>query len=256
MPIRPDLRHAAGTRRSQTRREFSLAKGIIMVTVLVFFAQMARRQGMHDPVADALGLHYTMTHEWWRYVTYLFCHGGALHLGLNMWALFLFGPVVERSVGKLVFALLYLTAGILGAVLWMSLQGHELALLIGASGAVYGVVGAAIALYPMQRVILMIPPMPVKLRTLGWMLLVFELAMLLNPKSPIAHLAHLGGYFVGLGFIFAPLWLAQLTHRRAYARLVASDIDEALDKLATHGPESLTPAERQLLDHARDRLSR
>lgn len=257
MPIfRPDLRHAPGSDRGFRQRETSLAKGIIMATVAVFLLQLGMRDGMMDPVAERLGLAYDSSDQWWRYVSYLLCHGGVMHLALNMWALFLFGPVVERRVGKPVFGLLYLSAGVLGALLWMWLQGRHGALLIGASGAVYGVVGAAIALYPMQRVFLLIPPVPMKLKTMGWVLLVFELAMLLNPASPIAHLAHLGGYAVGLAFIFGPRRFAEFAHRRAYSKLLTSDVDDMLDKLAAHGLESLTPAERTLLAQARDRLSR
>jgi membrane associated rhomboid family serine protease len=257
MPIfRPDLRHAAGSTRGHRQRETSLAKGIIMATVAVFLLQMSQQDGVIDPVAERLGLSVGTSEQWWRYVSYLFCHGGVMHLALNMWALFLFGPVVERRVGKLVFGLLYLSAGVLGASLWMWLQGSQGAMLIGASGAVYGVVGAAIALYPMQRVFLLIPPMPMKLRTMGWVLLIFELAMLLNPASPIAHLAHLGGYAVGLAFIFGPRQISEFAHRRAYAKLVTSDVDQALDKLAEHGAASLSPGERALIAQARDRLSR
>jgi membrane associated rhomboid family serine protease len=227
-----------------------------MVTVAVYLLQRMMGEGMSDPVAERLGLAYQVSGEWWRFVSYLFCHGGVMHLALNMWALFLFGPVVERRVGKPIFGLLYLSAGVLGALLWMGLQGRTGALLIGASGAVYGVVGAAIALYPMQRVFLLIPPMPMKLRTMGWVLLVFELAMLLNPASPIAHLAHLGGYAVGLAFILAPRRIAQFADRRAYAKLVTSDVDDALGTLATRGKDALTSAERELLAKARNRLSR
>jgi membrane associated rhomboid family serine protease len=258
MPIfRSDLRYAAGSGHGTQRRETSLAKAIIMVTVTIYLLQMSGRDGYMDRVTAALGLEYTLSHQWWRYVTYLFCHGSLLHLGLNMWALFLFGPVVERRIGKPLFGVMYLAAGVLGALLWMWLQGRSGAVLIGASGSVYGVVGAAIALFPMQRVLLLLPPMPMKLRTLGCCLLVFEFSMLLfNPGSPIAHLAHLGGFFVGLGFILGPKRVADLADRRAYAKLATSDIDAALDKLATQGPDALSPAERGLLAHARDRLSR
>jgi membrane associated rhomboid family serine protease len=256
MPIRPDLRHAHGPGFGAGQREFSLAKGIIMVTVAVFVLQYSTRDGLADPVTRNFGLAYQVTDQWWRFVTYLLCHGGVMHLAMNMWALFLFGPVVERRVGKPVFAVLYLSAGVLGALLWMWLQGDSGAWLIGASGAVYGVVGAAIALSPMQRVILLIPPIPMKLKTMGWVLLIFELAMLLNPASPIAHLAHLGGYAVGLAFIMAPRRFAKFADRRAYAKIVTNDVEEVLDKLAEHGPAALTPAERALLAQARERLSR
>lgn len=91
-----------------------------------------------DPVAGvAAG-------EWWRLVTGGFLHGGLLHLGMNMLVLYLVGPLLERELGKVDFALLYLTSLVAGSFGVMLLD--PFATTVGASGAIYGLLGAAVAL--------------------------------------------------------------------------------------------------------------
>jgi len=88
---------------------------------------------------------YAGTDEYYRLVTAGFLHDGILHVGLNMWALYNLGPVVERSLGRVKFGLVYsiaLLAGSAGAVLLKPDQ-----ITVGASGALYGLFGALVILY-------------------------------------------------------------------------------------------------------------
>lgn len=87
--------------------------------------------------------------EVWRLLTALFLHGGLLHVGLNMLALYQAGQVVERLFGRIGFAVIYLAAGLLGnlASLWWR-QGP---VSVGASGAIFGVYGALLAYLMIQR---------------------------------------------------------------------------------------------------------
>lgn len=82
--------------------------------------------------------------EWWRLVTGGFLHGGLLHLGMNMLVLYLIGPMLERELGKVNFAFLYFTALLAGSLGVMLLD--PFAVTVGASGAIYGLLGAAVAL--------------------------------------------------------------------------------------------------------------
>lgn len=82
--------------------------------------------------------------EWWRLVTGGFLHGGLIHLGMNMLVLYFVGPLLERELGKLNFALLYFTALVAGSFGVMLLD--PFAVTVGASGAIYGLLGAAVAL--------------------------------------------------------------------------------------------------------------
>lgn len=82
--------------------------------------------------------------EWWRLVSGGFLHGGLLHLGMNMLVLYLIGPLLERELGKVNFAFLYFTALFAGSLGVMLLD--PFAVTVGASGAIYGLLGAAVAL--------------------------------------------------------------------------------------------------------------
>jgi membrane associated rhomboid family serine protease len=78
--------------------------------------------------------------EWWRGFTAMFLHGSAYHLLFNMWALWLFGPALERRWGTVPFGALYLAAGLGGSALFHALGSPALA--VGASGAIFGLFGA------------------------------------------------------------------------------------------------------------------
>jgi rhomboid protease GluP len=86
---------------------------------------------------------YTTDGEWWRLVTAMFLHLGLIHLAFNMWALVSFGRVVERLLGSVSYALIYFVAGVGGDL--VSLTWNPLVNSVGASGAIFGLLGALIA---------------------------------------------------------------------------------------------------------------
>jgi membrane associated rhomboid family serine protease len=88
--------------------------------------------------------------QWWRLFSAMFVHIGALHLLFNMWALTLFGPAVEGRHGRVRFLALYVTAGFMGNALSLALT-HAPSLSAGASGAVFGILGAWIAFFLRHR---------------------------------------------------------------------------------------------------------
>lgn len=91
-----------------------------------------------EPVAGVAG------GEWWRLITGGFLHGGIVHLLMNMLVLYLVGPLLERELGKVNFALLYLASLVAGSLGVMLID--PFAVTVGASGAIYGLLGAAVAL--------------------------------------------------------------------------------------------------------------
>jgi membrane associated rhomboid family serine protease len=78
--------------------------------------------------------------EWWRILTAAFLHGSSTHLLFNMWALYVFGPELERRLGSVTFAVLYLSTAAAGGVAAFFLS-DEFTLLVGASGAIFGLFG-------------------------------------------------------------------------------------------------------------------
>jgi membrane associated rhomboid family serine protease len=87
--------------------------------------------------------------EWWRVLTAMFLHGGILHLLFNMYALWLFGPVLERRFGSVPYASLYAAGGLAGGMLYQLLGSDAPA--VGASGAIFALLGALLAASYRQR---------------------------------------------------------------------------------------------------------
>ncbi|MGY0634351.1 rhomboid family intramembrane serine protease [Luteimonas sp. A478] len=140
----------------------------------------------------------------WQLVSYGFLHAGLFHLLFNMVVLFMFGAPLEHTWGPRRF-LTYFLVCVVGAglcqlvvVSWSLAQGGPPYPTLGASGGVFGVLLAFGMLFPNQRVMLMIPPIPMKARTLVIALGVIELvAGISGTRSGVAHFAHLGGMLFG-----------------------------------------------------------
>jgi len=121
--------------------------GLILTNLLVFAAMLANGAGLwHSPntVQLAWGAGFgpaTKDGEWWRLGTAMFLHFGLIHLGMNMWALWDGGRLVERMYGSRRFAALFLASGLTGNLLSLIVAGDR-AVSGGASGAIFGVYGA------------------------------------------------------------------------------------------------------------------
>ena len=140
----------------------------------------------------------------WQVFTYAFLHGGLMHLAFNMLALVMFGAPLEYTWGEKRF-LTYYVVCVVGAALcqllvgwWAVSQGTPAYPTIGASGGVFGLLLAYGMLFPNQRVMLLIPPIPMKARTLVIVYGLFELMVGVTGLQPgVAHFAHLGGMLFG-----------------------------------------------------------
>jgi membrane associated rhomboid family serine protease len=226
----------------------------------------------------------------WGAVSYLFVHGGILHLATNMLGLYLFGTAVEARMGSKPFLFYYFYCGIgaaLTAVL-LSLISHQ-APVVGASGAVLGV-AVAFAIYWPDAEILVFPiPVPIRARTLVIGLAVLDLVFAQLVHDGVAHEAHLGG--MAAGWLFFRL-RGLATGRQAEAPTprrvvmvqqgvtreagphaapplrqaappqrpgndpVAAEVDRVLDKISEQGIQSLTADERRFLDEVSKRKQR
>lgn len=137
----------------------------------------------------------------WQMVTYSFLHGGALHLGVNMLALSVFGSPIERSIGSRPYLHLYMACVFTAALVHLLVTpmiGLPALPTLGASGGASGLLLAFGVLFPRQRVLLLIPPIPIEARWLVLLYAAIELVLALSGKMPgIAHFAHLGGMLGG-----------------------------------------------------------
>lgn len=146
--------------------------------------------------------------NWWNIITSIFLHGSPDHLVLNMIALYFFGKVVETELEKRKFLAIFFLSGAFGDVLLalMSLLGVYPAAVptVGASGAIFGLMGTAMIVKPLEMVFY--PYLvPVPLFTVAFLYTLYNIAaffmyMLGADKTQIAYAAHIGGLLVGLAF--------------------------------------------------------
>ncbi|MBN2419888.1 MAG: rhomboid family intramembrane serine protease [Deltaproteobacteria bacterium] len=194
---------------------------IIAVNIFFFLIQLAQGSGF-DRFIRIYGLvpaHFTVP-EIARYfsfgdlavslVTFMFLHGGFLHLLGNMWSLYIFGDNIEDKLGHVRYLFFYLLCGIASGLFHMSLNLHSQIPTIGASGAIAGVMGAYLISYPNSKILTLIPiifiPYFIEIPAfifLGiWFLLQFLSATGSSPHGGgIAWWAHIGGFVAGIIFL-------------------------------------------------------
>jgi membrane associated rhomboid family serine protease len=143
-------------------------------------------------------------------ITSMFLHGGWMHLLGNMWFLWLFGNNVEDSMTRPRFAVFYLLCGLGAALLQVMLQPDSIVPMVGASGAISGVMGAYLVLYPRVRVFTLIPlgfflttvALPAWGMLIYWMVLQLlgGFASVVSPQEGggVAFWAHVGGFVAGV----------------------------------------------------------
>ena len=149
----------------------------------------------------------------WQFVTHQFLHGSLLHLLVNMLGLWFAGRVLENLLGGWKFLLFYLTCGIIGGIFQLVIDPGPI--LIGASGAVCGVVAAFSALYPeMQITALLFFVLPVRMRAkwLGRLIVIVSVFLILTGlMGNVGNAAHLGGALAGYAFV----WLGKARWARS-----------------------------------------
>jgi membrane associated rhomboid family serine protease len=141
----------------------------------------------------------------WQLVTYGFLHGGLTHLLFNMYALYMFGSDIERSMGTNKYITYYFVCVVGAAVaqlVVMALTNSPPIPTVGASGGVFGILLAFGIAFPDRRLMLLIPPIPIKARLFVILYGVLELVLgVFGTQQGVAHFAHLGGMAAGYGLI-------------------------------------------------------
>lgn len=172
---------------------------IILVNAIVFVIQMLGGQTLNNWVIPNLGFDPsfpTFFTQPWRLITYMFLHGGFLHFLFNMLWLWWMGRAVEEILGPRTFTVIYFGAGILGALLDAGLAlVFGSALVIGASGAVTGILVAFAVLFPTAPIMLFLfPPIQARFFVAGWIAIDI---LFLGSSDGVARLVHLGGALGG-----------------------------------------------------------
>jgi membrane associated rhomboid family serine protease len=193
----------------------------------------------------------------WTVVTYMFLHAGLWHIGFNMLALYFFGPAVETRLGGRHFVGLYLSSGIMGAVLSIPFTPH--AAIVGASGAVFGVMLAFARYWPRQRIYIW-GVLPIEARWMVILMTAFSLwAGFGGAQSGVAHFAHLGGFLGGFLYLKWMDWRSPARRFKQKAQVVPPpprDPDQALERWKRIRREDIHPVNRDEVDRLLDKISR
>ena len=189
-----------------------IVKHLIIVNVIVFFA-------VYSPLGNYLpnfAVHWVKDprFEPYQVITHMFMHASTTHLFFNMFALYVFGPMVERYAGARRFLILYFVAGMGSILAHMAIMVYQYSMhgvqvfppAVGASGAIMGILVSFAVLYPNVRLMLLFPPIPIKAKYLAMAYVAIDLfSGISGANTGIANWAHLGGAITG--FIVTSLWI-------------------------------------------------
>ena len=168
---------------------------ILTVAIIASFALQALIPGYTEAILFELRLALS---EPWRFFTSIFLHGSFAHIFLNLFALLMFGSIVEARMGSREFLKIFFLSGIGGSLLyWLTILVGIIPPFpaLGASGAIYGIMAAAAVFYPNLIVYVWFFPMRMREALVLWVVLTFLGSF--NPYSGVADAAHLGGIIVG-----------------------------------------------------------
>ncbi len=251
---------------------------IIAVNVLVFLVELSQGQRLTKFVyiyglvparysVPQISAYFSSGQQVISFLTFMFLHGGFLHLLGNMWSLYIFGDNVEDRLGHFRYLAFYLLCGLASGVSHLVINLHSQMPTIGASGAIAGVMGAYFVLYPRAKVLTLVPiffffyffELPAFLFLGIWFIFQFLSAAGASAQAGgIAWWAHIGGFVFGI--IFLKLFqmlpesgvrirMRDLTRKRTTPRLqVVRPVGLGKDP-DLHGPISVT--EREALFGAR-----
>ena len=200
----------------------------------------------------------------WQPLTYMFVHGDFWHVAINMLVLFLFGSELETIWGRYGFIKYYLITGIGSGMVWLVFQSFasSSAYLIGASGAVYGILTAYGLMFP-NRIVYIYFLFPVRVKYFVMILGGVAFFSSLGSHSNISHLTHLSGMIIGFAYLHSNAqWKKMIFSMRKHVlekklkreeirqnkkKMLQKDVDHILDRINQVGYDELTDSEKSRL---------
>jgi membrane associated rhomboid family serine protease len=199
--------------------------GIIAACTLAFLWQVTLSPQAQAEITYALGVipvvllggerlpsEIELVPPWFTIVTSMFLHGGWLHLIGNMLYMWIFADNIENALGHVLFVVFYVVCGAAAALTQSALDVNSAVPMIGASGAIAGVLGAYLVLFPRAHVLVLLPlgfftqliRLPALLVLGFWFVLQFLQGNLAGPTDGggVAYWAHIGGFVAGVVLIF------------------------------------------------------
>ena len=194
---------------------------IIAINVFVFLWQLTQGPHLQEAIFlygivpirysdPGLSEQFTRFQQWLPFLSSMFLHGGFLHIIGNMWFLYIFGDNIEDRLGHIRYLFFYILCGVAAGLIHLLTNWGSKIPTIGASGAISGVMGAYLLLYPRSKILTLIPiffffqflEIPAFI-FLGFWLLIQLFSAGLTPKNVggVAFWAHIGGFIAGLLFV-------------------------------------------------------
>ena len=176
-----------------------VVKNLLIINVIIFFAVNFLIPIPNIQQYFVLYRPFTLGFEPVQIVTHMFSHANISHLFFNMLGLYMFGSMVEATLGPKRFLILYLTSGLAASALQMLLSPSPI---LGASGAVFGITTAFATMFPNTQLMLLFPPIPMKAKYMAILFIGVGLySGLSGTNDGIAHFAHVGGALWGFFMI-------------------------------------------------------
>ena len=234
----------------------TMTKNLLIVNFLAFIATWVLQLRGID-LTSMLGLHFFLASDFhiYQFVTYMFLHGGLTHIFFNMFALWMFGSVIERVWGPKKFIFYYITCGVgaglmqemvqyanymmegIAAYQYVNAGGVQMTTdayinlwtTIGASGAVYGILLAFGMIFPNERLFIIPFPFPIKAKWLVVGYIAIELFSAMGSSGDgVAHMAHLGGML--FGFLLIRYWQKHPDSSQRFGRSRGEEFFENLKR--------------------------
>ena len=245
---------------------------IIAINVFVFLWQLTQGPHLQEAIFlygivpirysdPGLSEQFTRFQQWLPFLSSMFLHGGFLHIIGNMWFLYIFGDNIEDRLGHIRYLFFYILCGVAAGLIHLLTNWGSKIPTIGASGAISGVMGAYLLLYPRSRILTLIPiflfiqffEIPAFV-FLGYWLLIQLFSASLTPRNVggVAFWAHIGGFIAGLFFVKIFDWiprtglsgaLQQYTERKRTPRIQPLTPLSLPNELDLHGILKITPRE-------------
>ena len=192
--------------------EAPLARSVCQLGLIPAEVLRAAPAGTSVPLGPGLSCVLTADPHWWTVLTSMFMHGGWFHLLGNMWFFWVFGNNIEDSMGHTRFVVFYLLSGVAAAATQVLVSPQSVVPMVGASGAISGVMGAYILLYPRVRVHTLVTlgffvttvALPAYVMLGYWFLLQLlmgAVGSLSRVEGGVAVWAHVGGFVAGMALI-------------------------------------------------------
>ena len=233
-----------------------MTKNLLVVNFLAFAATWVLELRGID-LTQLLGLHFFLASDFhfYQFFTYMFLHGGFTHIFFNMFALWMFGAVIERVWGPRKFIFYYICCGVgagvaqelvqyvnysiegLAAYQYVNAGGVQMTTdayinlwtTIGASGAVYAILLAFGMIFPNERLFIIPFPFPIKAKWLVTGYIVIELfSAMSGPGDGVAHMAHLGGML--FGFLLIRYWQKHPDSSQRFGRSRGQEFFESMKR--------------------------